>query len=477
MNGCQRPKQIHLTDALLYCLEKWRAIIACMLIAAVLAGANSFWSTVKANRAAQNAQPTEEDIVDTEEEQAEESDTRSPVDSYERALAEMERDLEIQEDYLENSVVMQLEPYHISTGILSYYLKSSQNTESIATAYGTFVSSGRMAEELYSKDADVPVEDLRYLVTFSNNINGASGQGGVFQIQIKMPDSELSEVYLKRAEEIIQEYASELQAKTAEHQLILLSSVQSEMADLEIQRYQSTVRSTYMTAVRNVQTLRTETEGVQSAQKESGSSAPSTVIVLQNPVSLAIKAAVIGLVLGACAACVVLILFYLFGGKLQAVEDCKNELGMPLLGLVRASEKKKTRFGFIDSGIFRLRGGHYGRICFEEQVKIAAANVQAAVQAEHLNGKAAKIMLAGTLPEKDIEVLCKALTLEMQSQASVVSPYRQLVFQSLALKELENYDGVVFLERQGISSPKFIEQERRSVLDRNVEVLGMVVVC
>lgn len=477
MNGCQRPKQIHLTDALLYCLEKWRVIIACMLVAAVLAGAGSFWSTVKANRAAQNAQLAAEEAANKEEQQPEEADAKSLVNSYERALAEMEHDLEIQEDYLENSVVMQLEPYHISTGVLSYYLKSSQNTENIAMAYAAFVSSGRMAEELYSKDADVPVEDLRYLVTFSNIVNGASGQGGIFQIQIKMPDSELSEAYLKRAEEIMKEYASELQAKTVEHQLALLSSVQSEVADLDIQRYQSTVRSTYMTSVRNVQTLRTEAEGVQSAQKESGSSAPSTVIVLQNPVSSAIKAAVIGLILGACAACIVLILFYLFAGKLQAVEDCKNELGMPLLGLVRASEKKKARFGFIDSKIFRLRGGRYGRICFEEQVKIAAANVQAAVQAESLNGKTVKIMLAGTLPEKEVEVLYKALTLEMQSQVSVVSPYRQLVFQSLALKELENYDGVVFLERQGASSPKFIEQERRSVLDRNVEVLGMVVVC
>ncbi len=51
----------------------------------------------------------------------------------------------------------------------------------------------------------------------------------------------------------------------------------------------------------------------------------------------------------------------------------------------------------------------------------------------------------------------------------------QIVYQSSALKELENYDGVLFLEKKGASSASMILQERKSASDRNVTVLGAIV--
>lgn len=478
MNECQRPKQIHLIDSLLYCLEKWRWIVASMLIIAVMSGANTYWSTVKENRAIQN---TQQAAVETEtaytQDNMGETDGQQSIDPYERAVEEMERDLDIQEDYLECSVVMKLDPYHISTGILNCYVEGTEHIESIIAAYNGFISSGRMAEALYAQDAYVPVEDLRYLISFSNTASESSGEGAVFQIQIKMPNSGLSEIYLERAEEIIGEYTSELRTTVAEHRVTVLSSVQSEMADLDMQKYQSTVRTTYLTSVRNLQALYAEVKSVQNAQQEEQSvnTTPVVTVSLKDPAALAKQSAIKGLRTGALVAFAVLFIFYLFGERLQSLENFDREFGMPLLSVVRLSEIKRKKFGFIDSLIFRLRGGFYGRIGVDEQIKIAESNVQAVIPKNSKGEAPAKIMLAGTASEKDVQALCTKLISEIETTS--ISPYRQLVFQSSAISELGTCDGVVFVEKRGSSHCEFIEQERRLVLDRGVQVLGMIVVC
>lgn len=63
-------------------------------------------------------------------------------------------------------------------------------------------------------------------------------------------------------------------------------------------------------------------------------------------------------------------------------------------------------------------------------------------------------MLAGTMAEKEAEILCTRLASELQK--AVVSSYKRLIFQSSALQELEDYDGVVFLKKRGISHCGFI---------------------
>ena len=56
-----------------------------------------------------------------------------------------------------------------------------------------------------------------------------------------------------------------------------------------------------------------------------------------------------------------------------------------------------------------------------------------------------------------------------------VSAYERIVFRASALEELDRYDGVLFLEKRGVSYTKLIKKEKSLVADRNVAVLGAVV--
>ena len=149
-------------------------------------------------------------------------------------------------------------------------------------SYRAFILDGRIAEELHAKNKEISIEDLRYLVTFSNSEREAyrlednqviRPEEMVFQIQIRMPDDKLCGSYLKEAEKIIGDYSSQLKNDVAKHSLKLLASVQSERSDAELQSYQTSIRGAYVEGIRNLQTLQTELDAAMSLETEEGADA------------------------------------------------------------------------------------------------------------------------------------------------------------------------------------------------------------
>ena len=71
-----------------------------------------------------------------------------------------------------------------------------------------------------------------------------------------------------------------------------------------------------------------------------------------------------GLVLGAFLAAFVLVVLYLMSGKLEGIDDFREEFDMPLLGQVTKKNGKKRLFSFIDSWLVHLQEGAYADITF-----------------------------------------------------------------------------------------------------------------
>lgn len=489
MNEQQEVKEINLVDLMLYCLEKWRFILALMLIAGVLAGIYKYQSVVRSNQSVRQEASSKggEDMSEEETEEDPLTINERSVESYEQIIARCKKDVAAQEAYLSKSVVMEIDPFHVATGTLSYYVDGGEQLDSLVAAYRTFVTDGSMAEELHAKNEEISVTDLRYLVSFNSSEREAYRLGDyevmrpeelIIQIQINMPDDKLCGEYLAQAEKVMKDYSAKLKKDLAGHELTLLSSVQSEKADTNIQSYQASLRSTYVEAVRNLQTYQTEMNTVLTLETEetgSASGGSGSAAVLANPFTAAVKYAVIGIVLGGFLACFVLMMIYIMSGRLRNTKTFAGEYDMPMLGLVRDSDRKGRAFGFIDAWIFWLEEGAYARLGCEDQVKIAAANVQAAIGKTAGGGEVKKIMLAGTLAREDAAGLCEKLTSQIPEVSW--SAYMQIVFQADAIKELEDYDGVLFVEKRGVSDSRFIVKERKITAEHGVPVLGSVIWC
>lgn len=159
-------------------------------------------------------------------------------------------------------------------------------------------------------------------------------------------------------------------------------------------------------------------------------------------------------------------------GKLQSENNFQEKFGMPLLGVIRKSESKKKVFRFVDRWIRKLEEGPYAKIPRKEQIKIAAVNVQAAIHRSS-EEKIKRVMLAGSVSGDDVMEICEQLAEEIEDVT--FSPYRQVVFHAAALKKLEYYEGVLFIEKKGESYERLIRQEKKLAADRNIKVLGAVV--
>ena len=145
---------------------------------------------------------------------------------------------------------------------------------------------------------------------------------------------------------------------------------------------------------------------------------------------------------------------------------------MSLLGIVRKKDTKKKIFGFVDRWIRRLEEGPYAKIPRKEQIKIAAVNIQNAIH-RNQDEKIRRVMLAGTIVGDDVSEICEQLAEEIEDVT--FSPYRQIVFHAAALKKLEYYEGILFIEKKGESYEKLIRQEKELADHRDVKVLGMVI--
>ena len=484
-------KEISLTELLFYCLKKWRWIVAAMLIVGALAGAYKYRSTVQSNQAKKEAQALAEE--DGEKREAE-IISNPNIEYYNLAIDNLEREMEGLKSYIDSSVIMQLDPYHLATGNLSFYIDSGEAGEtirnSLISAYEDFVEDGRLAAAMLGGDAAVTESELQYLISFESEdlpvvednyelSDGTSSaqiqitdigrsKANVFQIRITADSEENCAAYMERAKQAIMEFGAILQEQISAHEVTLLAESQTERIDMGIQSYQNEVLSTYTSTFTQLKTMQTELETV--VEEEGETIVIGETVSYENPAREAVKFGVIGLVLGAFLAAFILVVVYLMSGRLQSTESFREEFGMPLLGQITKSPVKKKVFGFVDKGIQHLEEGGYADITYEEQLKIVAANLKAALSRE---GAVTKVMLAGTIAKEEAEAVRSRLMEELSGV--VFSDYERIVFQASALEDLEHFDGIVFLEKKGASYTKLIRKETALAADRGVKILGAVV--
>jgi hypothetical protein len=232
-----------------------------------------------------------------------------------------------------------------------------------------------------------------------------------------------------------------------------------------VYKYRATIEDNQMK--REVQIKQTTDEPIEGEVE-----VESEPIIFENPLSSSVKFAVAGMICGAFLLCLIFYMSYVMSGKLQNESNFQKKFGMPLLGIIRKRQPKKKIFGFIDKWINQLEEGPYAKIPRNEQIRIAAVNVQSAI---HRNSeeKIKRVMIAGTVASDDVIEISERIAEEIGDVT--FSSYKQIVFHAAALKKLEYYEGVLFIEKIGESYEKVIAMEKELTINRNIKILGAIV--
>ena len=121
--------QIDLMTLLHYILRKWRSIIVVMLIVAVAA---NLYSVKKSMSEAAAVSTTEEVDIEKQIENAKEELTADELEQVEHVYSMYEYNSQLYQEskeYLEKSVLMQLNPNEIPTVMLNYQFKKDRSEE------------------------------------------------------------------------------------------------------------------------------------------------------------------------------------------------------------------------------------------------------------------------------------------------------------------------------------------------------------
>ncbi len=325
--------EIDLLDLCKTVLKKWKVIIACALICAILGGA---YGALQANKAKPE---TEEQIKAltadmTQEEIDNVKDAAEIINNY-RAM------YKTQKEYNENSIYQNLNPYSVDALKLSYYIdnhykvsypviEESNNLIPIIQAYISSFSEDAFYEDLAKA---VGEEGNPTYVKELVNINTEEKDSGVLTITIYASSNDL----LAKMGDYIKTSITEKQTRIAEvygeHDLILASESAGKIVDTLMAEAQS----------KNVERLTTITTNIANEEKLFAGNQLTFLKYLiheelDEKVSIP-KYVVLGLFVGLFLTIVLYCVKYVLSGAVKTENELSTLLGVTSYGKISENEE------------------------------------------------------------------------------------------------------------------------------------------
>ncbi len=455
MNNNYQEKEIDLKDMLFYALYRWKTWLLAALILAVLLGGYKGFSTWKK-------------ATDSEARAQQEQAYKTALDAYEREKAALERSIETasqsleeQREYLNDSVLMNLDYRNVYTATVTLYISADDESLSgmsyqsldaasaIAASY-QFTLNGNTFLNAIAKQVGTEIQYLRELLTFSQ----PDGVNRILNITIQQGSAE----------------------KAAQLQALILEGLDDVQAQLAESSGKHTLKTEVSTPIATVDTdlgdrqaaEKERLEGYEASISDSETALSELVVPTSSVVteSDAVKAAVkwffIGALLGAVlvggAACVA----FALSGKVYSASALETTCGGRVLGVL-ASEKHYD-------GLTRRLRKLEGRL--SENTEAAGDLLAACVQQYCGEGKI--LLVSGDA--EDALLTAQADFLRQKLPQMQVICAGGLLRDAAAVQQLNACDSVLLVEMCGQSHYARVDRELALVNDAGKPMIGFIVI-
>ena len=400
--GIIKPKTLVNIRAIIWdLLSQWKAVlIVALLIAALMTGykyhkAMNIYKAQLAGQAAaeqQTTAPADEQITEILEALPEED--RTTVDY----MIHMKDWVDNQKEYIDNSILMNVEPTNQRTLMLDFYIDAGERSDSILASltygYIAFCNNDKLIEgirQIIDPDKDIKyIAELIIAPNYGNYISGSDDGDAVFQVKIVLPEG----VDAAAIEEVVKNamigYSAEMSRKVAPHTLTLLRACEAKVYNTTAVNNKNTIianifniQNTYIKTMEN--NLSDQQKGAISAitaLKKAAKNAEDVTDTAdiaagasEEPVKpgLSKKYALFGFVLGAMLYAFLYLVLVIIKGNLAAAGDLEYYTGSRLIGEVYSETDHKGIRKLLHSKIVdRLR--YSGKTDADVQIgKIAAS--------------------------------------------------------------------------------------------------------
>lgn len=265
--------EIDLSDLLYRLGRQWKRIVICALVSAVLAGVGSYFVSKNGGTdAAEEADAVQPEAAEPEPVPLTKEEQQRQV----AAACQLAKEIAQMESYMQNSVRMQIDPYHKSSVQLIFRIEGADGwmTQKIVEKYLDYLANDRIAADICRRDREMERVESRFLSELFQAAQKTSGtytdeegyarSGVLLSVDVTGRDADMAAALAADIRELLQDYSAAVEKECASHTLTLLGSEEKERADSELLTWQREKR-TLLEADRA--SLKTMTDAFDDTQK------------------------------------------------------------------------------------------------------------------------------------------------------------------------------------------------------------------
>ena len=327
----------------------WKLWILCAVLFAILLPGVKYAKDVRAYHAAQQPKDEKQEptVVLTDDEQQQIDDVKS-----------LNLLIEKNSNYMQNSILMNIDPYQEHRMELQYYIDSDfvmnytkdskkDYTSAIANAYVDYANNGVDQKTIW-KDVSTKSED-KYLAELVSAYNNSDN---TFSVIIKYTDKKGLESVAKQIQNELEKKQPEFSKRIGGHKLVLVSENYQICTDSDLATSQGNVSNLIKSYRDQITTLKSAMSEDQLSELEreenleSDDKEEAAAVQVAAP-ALSKKYVVLGFVMGVFLAALYLVCIAVLSNKLQAAEELVRYYKMRQFGIITRGAAHQGNTGFL----------------------------------------------------------------------------------------------------------------------------------
>lgn len=495
----KKEKKIYVKQIFYELLLKWKQIVVCMIVFAVLANiffCIKYYMAIQ-KTVAEQQENTQEIDISSYKDALSETDAKLVEDYFQMYKKHRETYDKILE-YYDESIKINLDPGCIPAVNIEYKIDNCEESEDFVDTLMFQVENNTVAKKIINElglDTQesyiwelVKFEDMRDATSTTNSnvvLQEEEGSSFVILVQILAPNTKTAEGMAKILNEEVLESSSDLKDKYGNFSIEAMKQISTSIVDKDLMTQQHDYSSRLNNLKTYFENLRSSmTEGQESyfdalienyeAEDEvvPDSDVVEEVTVVEKPemqyinIKYIILGLAIGFVLSAAYAC----LPYVFGNKLAVLEEVSDYYGLSLLGTMEDERKKKE--SKLTQKINLVFDKNRYNNTKEEKSQLICTQVLMALR----KAKAEKVYLASTLDTDEINRVEREIVEKLGKSGVKATIGNMLLYRQDALEGLMAEEYIIIVEKLGSSNLEDIYKEIEVCNNYNVMPIGAIII-
>ncbi len=483
-------REISVLECIWSVVENWRKVLLSAILFSLLFGILQYTKSYQEMKNMDlNAQTLPVTISDVEEKMEMLSE---PEKSKVKMLLKLATSLSNHNNYIDTAALMKLNAYDVERTVLQYSIICDKDNSELFQVYRDYVMS-EISQDNIAKFSNKTISstDINDMITVSQGRDNTSKNNNKNYIEIESK-SDIQWLYVvvrgfaqeditnmtKEVKNIIDSCNKELQGKGIVHSLNLISENNMDGPDEDILSKQNNVYiAMYDLYDRNsklMESMSEEGKAIISEYRNAMLNDGIAYDIENEQINIAVskKWILLGLIFGVIFMCILEVLRWLDGGRLNYANELSHNYNIHVLGKIK-NKKVHRFFPFVDSWIYKIKNKNKRVLTREQEFQLIYRRILICLKKKDIE----KIYLIGTRMEN----ICNndfvvRLTQELRSKDIELIAGDNIEYNSQAYEDMLEIKNVILWETTKQSMYQEISNEIEICAEQNIDIIGAIVV-